>query len=346
MLFSASRATSQAASRTPSSASKSSRADAPGHPLLAWRERVGHVIDVLPSKADLETPTFSASIDRFGVGDLTFTDCRSGAMQLDRSIARISNDTHRRMAFHVFLEGGTDDVIVHRTSRRASPGAATLLALDLGQPVRMRRQACRVLTVFAPASVAAEVFPDPGFMHGRGMRADTPLARLIVDHLASLSRNIRQMDAHAIDVSIRSGVQLLTEAFCLQAGLRGNARAAKRAAMFERVRRYIQANLFDDDLSPERVLGVLDLPRPTLYRMFEHEGGMATYIRHLRLRHAADDLVRRADLSVTEIAYGAGFSSPSDFTRAFRRAFDMTPQDFRAMSRIDAPLVTTATGAA
>jgi AraC-like DNA-binding protein len=32
-----------------------------------------------------------------------------------------------------------------------------------------------------------------------------------------------------------------------------------------------------------------------------------------------------------EIAYGLGFSSASDFTRAFRRAYGMAPQDFRAL---------------
>jgi hypothetical protein len=36
---------------------------------------------------------------------------------------------------------------------------------------------------------------------------------------------------------------------------------------------------------------------------------------------------------VIEIAYGLGFKSASDFTRAFRRAYDMAPQDFRAVSR-------------
>jgi hypothetical protein len=47
---------------------------APHRQLLGWRERVGHVIDVLPSRADLEKP-FNVSIDRNDVGDLVTTDC-------------------------------------------------------------------------------------------------------------------------------------------------------------------------------------------------------------------------------------------------------------------------------
>src|ERR1700761_1296366 len=80
------------------------QAEPPQRRLLAWRDRVGHVIDVLPSRSDLERP-FRASIDRYQVGDLVFTDCRSDLMVLDRSLARISVDTVRDFVFHVFLEG-------------------------------------------------------------------------------------------------------------------------------------------------------------------------------------------------------------------------------------------------
>ncbi|WP_242681713.1 helix-turn-helix transcriptional regulator [Paraburkholderia hospita] len=101
--------------------------------------------------------------------------------------------------------------------------------------------------------------------------------------------------------------------------------------MFDNVRRYVQANLQNSDLSAESVLDALGLLRPTLYRLFQHEGGIGAYIRHLRLRQAADDLVRHPSLAVKDIAYAHGFKSASDFTRAFRRAYDMVPQDIRAI---------------
>jgi AraC-like DNA-binding protein len=72
------------------------------------------------------------------------------------------------------------------------------------------------------------------------------------------------------------------------------------------------------------------LKRATIYRWFEHEGGLGAYIRNRRLREAADELVCHPQRQVVEIAYGLGFKSPSDFTRAFRRAFDLSPQDMRA----------------
>jgi AraC-like DNA-binding protein len=78
------------------------------------------------------------------------------------------------------------------------------------------------------------------------------------------------------------------------------------------------------------VVQTLQLKRATIYRWFEHEGGLGAYIRNRRLREAADELVRYPHVQVAEIAFGLGFQSASDFTRAFRRAFDMSPQDMRA----------------
>jgi AraC-like DNA-binding protein len=299
--------------------------------LLAWRERVGHVIDVLPSRSELEKP-FHAWIDRYQVGRLTFTDCRSDLMLLERSLARISVDKVRDFAFHVFLEGGVENIAVPTNRRYSTDSVASIVALDLGQPVRMQRNACRVLTFFVPGEIVQEVLPDPDALHGRTVHGSMPFAQLIIEHIAALARNIGYMSASEADSAIRAGAQLLVAAFGKEAGLSGNARAAARAVMFGQVRRHIKAHLYEETLSPETVLDALHLPRRSLYRLFEHEGGLSAYIRHLRLRSAADDLARYPHMAVTNIAYGVGFKSASDFTRAFRRAYGMAPQDFRAMA--------------
>ena len=109
----------------------------------------------------------------------------------------------------------------------------------------------------------------------------------------------------------------------------GSKRAVGRALMFEKTRRYIRENLNDFELSPERVVQALGLSRPTIYRLFQHEGGLGAYIRQLRLRVAADDFVRFPGIPVQDIGYALGFKSASDFTRAFRRAYDLSPRDVR-----------------
>jgi AraC-like DNA-binding protein len=119
---------------------------------------------------------------------------------------------------------------------------------------------------------------------------------------------------------------------CLSRSPTVDSSAESHTAMVNQVRRYVHAHLCDDELSPERVLSALQLPRSTLYRQFQCEGGLGAYIRDLRLRHAADDLIRYPHALVLEIAFGVGFKSASVFTRAFRRAYGMAPQEYRALA--------------
>ena len=58
----------------------------------SWRERVGHVVDVPPSIKQVAA-RFGANIDRYAVGGMIFTPFRTDAMVLERSGARVFNDT-------------------------------------------------------------------------------------------------------------------------------------------------------------------------------------------------------------------------------------------------------------
>ena len=298
------------------------------HPLLDWRDAVGHVIDVQPSLAQLQVP-FNASISRYRIKDRLFTDCSSDALWLERCMARISIDNHRDYVFHVFVDGGLQELRVHGVSRGLAPTGPSLVLLDLAQPVRMLRSSCRVLTLFVPRPIVEATLPNAEALHGRVFDEPTPIRHLLIEQVRALAFGLRGMSEDQAARAFDGCVQLLLGAFGRQARLLGDARAAVRAAMFDKARRHVKSHLHRPDLSAESLLQALQLPRPSLYRLFEHEGGLAAYIRHCRLSEACNELVRLAHVPVAEIAYGLGFGSASQFARAFRRAYGMTPQELR-----------------
>lgn len=114
-------------------------------------------------------------------------------------------------------------------------------------------------------------------------------------------------DSEPVRASLRRrfqyGAHLIVGAFAKQCGLSGDARAAIRAAVFGRVRRHVEHHLHEPELSLESIVAASQLSRAALYRLFEHEGGLATYIRNRRLREAADELIRFPKAPVVEIAY-------------------------------------------
>jgi AraC-like DNA-binding protein len=307
----------------------STRSLAADKQLLAWRERVGHVVDVPPSNAQL-AQGFGANIDLYALDGMVFTDSRTDAMVLERSVARVSTDSRRDYVFHLFLEGEIGTVTGMRRKRSAADSVQGIVAFDLNQPFRVERPACRVLSVFVPRAVVDAGLPDGESLHGRIVPLGAALTGLVMDHVAATGQKMAELDAGSALDALSVGAQLLLAAFRKESRLTGAGRAALQAAVMGRVRRFVDANLHQGDLTPSGIVEALQLKRTTIYRWFEHDGGLATYIRNRRLREAADELVRYPQLQVTEIAYGLGFKSASDFTRAFRRAFDMSPQDMRA----------------
>jgi AraC-like DNA-binding protein len=296
--------------------------------FLAWQERMSPVFDLRPASKQGEQ-RFDAALSRYSIDNLSFFEFQTGANVAVRSLGRVSTESIHDVSFSVYLEGPRGQFLGGRQGDDTPhvPSVPGILALDMDQPCTIRSFRSRILLFFVPRGLLENAFPDVASLHGRWVEATTPLTRMLISHLVALNQQIVSLSKDEARQSFLTAVELLAAAFSRQAGLSGSARAAVRAAVYGQVRRYVEANLHDPDLTPERVLASLHLSRSSVYRLFEHEGGLAAYIRSRRLLMAADELVRFPDLSVQDIAAGLGFNDASSFTRAFRRAFDIAPRE-------------------
>lgn len=89
------------------------------------------------------------------------------------------------------------------------------------------------------------------------------------------------------------------------------------------------------DESTEDVLGHrIGLSGRQLRRLFvEHLGATPSFVARSRRAHFARRLLDESDLSVTEIAFAAGFNSTRQMNRAMLDTFRFTPTDLRAKRR-------------
>ncbi len=99
---------------------------------------------------------------------------------------------------------------------------------------------------------------------------------------------------------------------------------------YNRFLAYVHKNLSDCDLAVDAIAGELGLGRSQLYRKIK---ALTNYspvelIRNIRLKEARR-LLTTTDLSISEIAYEVGFSTPTYFTKCFREAYNETPTDLR-----------------
>lgn len=87
----------------------------------------------------------------------------------------------------------------------------------------------------------------------------------------------------------------------------------------------------DEDISLERLSAVFCISEFHLHRLFTAMTGLSLqrYIRWLRLKRAAHQLMVDQEKSIINIAIHAGFSSHEAFSRAFKKACGLSPGQFR-----------------
>jgi AraC-like DNA-binding protein len=105
-----------------------------------------------------------------------------------------------------------------------------------------------------------------------------------------------------------------------------------RETVRARIEAFIQRNLVDPDLSIDRIAERLQCTKRYLHKVFSDEGQtLSQYIWAQRLERCRADLGRAdlADKSITEIAFGWGFSNAAHFSRSFRARFGQPPRAYR-----------------
>ncbi len=88
----------------------------------------------------------------------------------------------------------------------------------------------------------------------------------------------------------------------------------------------------DDDLTLDQLSRVACFSKCHFHRLFTAHTGLSLwqYIRWLRLKRAAHQLIVYKDITIMEIALNAGFESHESFTRAFKQICGVSPSHFRS----------------
>jgi two-component system response regulator YesN len=97
---------------------------------------------------------------------------------------------------------------------------------------------------------------------------------------------------------------------------------------------YISKNLSDPQLSMAQVSEELQYNCNYFGRLFKSHTGLSfrDHVNSLRLNRAAQ-LMENHDMSIIDIAFIVGYSSPSYFSFQFKKKFDLTPRDYRRIHK-------------
>ncbi|MFF5970125.1 AraC family transcriptional regulator [Streptomyces sp. NPDC012769] len=178
---------------------------------------------------------------------------------------------------------------------------------------------------------------------GRSVPTRQGTGALLADFLVSLDRQapfLQPSDAPRLGLVVRDLIaawlaQLLDEEAALPP-------ESRQQALVQQIRSFIRQNLHDPELTPGVIAAAHHISLSHLHRVFTQQSGgetVAASIRALRLDKAYRDLADPA-LSTTPIHVVAtrwGMPRASDFTRAFRAAYGLSPREHRHRSLTEAP---------
>lgn len=96
------------------------------------------------------------------------------------------------------------------------------------------------------------------------------------------------------------------------------------------IKENIDKNLDNSNFSVEDLADKMSISRVQLYRKVKAILGISIseYIQDFRLEKSKE-LLGNSKLSISEIAYSTGFSSPNYFSTSFKNKFGKTPKEFR-----------------
>jgi AraC-like DNA-binding protein len=151
-----------------------------------------------------------------------------------------------------------------------------------------------------------------------------PFLRALAAHAGGLPPEVvPRVGGHVLD--------LLGTALTEPAGS-GGGRAAPRPGQLQRARRYIIDHLAEPGLSPAVIASALGVSVRYLQGIFQLEGTSPfRWVQEQRLAQAARLLADpgEAGRSITDIAFGVGFTDTSHFTRSFKRRYGTGPREYR-----------------
>ncbi|HEY6899544.1 MAG TPA: two-component regulator propeller domain-containing protein [Puia sp.] len=105
-------------------------------------------------------------------------------------------------------------------------------------------------------------------------------------------------------------------------------------ALLQEIVLFLEQNIANPQLSVERLSKQLGMSRSTLYVKLLQIAGQTPieYIRSFKLKRAAI-LMEKSNMTIAEIAYQTGFTTPNYFARSFKQEFGMQPSEYVASQK-------------
>ena len=163
---------------------------------------------------------------------------------------------------------------------------------------------------------------------------DRPVAGLAATYFGTLADNARALRASGAEAIGQSGIELARALMTTQLSDPDTARGPLVQTLERRVMDYASAHLGDHDLGAARIAAEHHISVRHLYSILARCGiSLGDWLRTQRLEECRNDLAKPGaeSLTIAFIAQRWGFGDATNFGRAFKAAYGLSPRDWRSL---------------
>ena len=182
------------------------------------------------------------------------------------------------------------------------------------------------LTLLIPKERMRSVLPKPERCAGLVIRGGGLAGGIAADVLGRLAREFSSFDEKEASAVIDPALNLLGAVLSLNES--GARQTPVNKNDFSRFSRYIERNLADTNLAPQRIAEAHNVLLRYLHAAFAKEGtSVGAWMRQRRLSHCRRELLRlKKGQTIIEIAFRWGFNDAVHFSRVFKAQYGVSPR--------------------
>lgn len=303
-----------------------------------WLKVVSQQMFTLTPSDQPNPGTFRAQVLVQLVGRFTLVELRTTHRSLRRTTADIASDKARDGIDKFYLLRVAEPSVARFSPTRDATEELLLSSGDFGigsveWPFEIAApDGVAFLTLLIPKRVLSPLLAGGRLIGPLGVPSDSPLGSMLGTSIDTAGVQLSRLSPDFGDALLASLCSLVALACSASQQEQLGGRDSLRVERFAAVKRHIERNLAESELTPTTAARALGISVRQVHLLFEPSGtSFAQHVLRRRLHACRAEFESRAGTrrSVTDIAFGWGFNSMSTFYRAFVSEFGVTPDTLR-----------------
>lgn len=307
----------------------STRGMTPRSKVAYWNDVVCDVFTRMETEPyDLDR--FEGEIRHTTLGRLSFSKVVSTPARVGHLRRHINRSRDHAFFLHIQTSG---ELKVEQGGREATLRRGDFALCDSAHPYTLSYpRDCELLVFHIPATMMRARVPYPEQLAGVAVSGNAGLGNTV----AAMAQSLWDQMDFGIPGAMAQRVgenflDVLGTAYGLAVGS-GVSQSAVTGARRVQIKRYIEANLDDPEMTPRSIAAAFRISPRYLHMLFaEDDESVSHYVLRRRLEQCAKqmtDILWRKQ-TITEIAFRWGFNNATHFARVFKEHFAMSPRAYR-----------------